>query len=169
MDISAAGQMVRFEFEDISGGAEDEGGSGVSGGDGWTDGHIPIYYRESNGGYFVYGGGTQRTAASTRVEVMWSIYQSILASPLVTNGLVELVEPSIGPSRLYSRTGFPDFFLGESEMLPAVYVEGASNITYDRSFQKRNFSQPFDAVNDDRTNRVPVAPIYVRRSPLREW
>ncbi len=96
---------------------------------------------------------------------MWSIYQSILASPLVTNGLVELVEPSIGPSRLYSREGFPDTFLNESEMLPAVYVEGASNITYDRSFQNRNFGQPFDAINDDRTNRVPVG-ANLRRSAI---
>ncbi len=151
MAIHASGERVIFEFEDISGGPVDAGGSGATGGDGWQDGHVPIYYRQSDSLYTVTGygiGDTDIAATSTRTEVMWSIYQSILGSPLVTNGLVELVEPSIGPSRHYADFD-PFTLIGERVEVPAVYIEGASAISFDESFQKiggRQFA--FDEYRD---------------------
>ncbi len=150
MAIHAAGERVIFEFEDVSGGAVDQGGSGIVGGDGWQAGHVPIYYRQSNGGYTVTGYGVGdfvRSATSTRTEVMWSIYQSILGSPLVTNGLVELVEPSIGPSRHYSDFD-PFTLIGERVEVPAVYIEGASGVSFSGQFQKIGAGHGFDEFPD---------------------
>ena len=126
-------------------GATDEGGSGVTGGDGWQDGHVPVFYRQSSNQYTVSGYGYvdfDRASSSTYTEVMWSIYQSILGSPLVTNGLVELVEPSIGPSRHLANFD-PFYVVGERTEIPAVYIEGASAVSFSRQFQKGNFANPF--------------------------
>ncbi len=49
MAIDAGGTRVVFEFEDVSGAATTACGSGVVGGDGYTDGHVPIYYRRVGG------------------------------------------------------------------------------------------------------------------------
>ena len=151
MAIHAAGERVIFEFEDISGGPTGEGGSGVTGGDGWQDGHVPIYYRQSDSPYTITGYGitdTDRSSPSSRTEVMWSIYQSILGSPLVTNGLVELVEPSIGPSRHYADFD-PFTLLGERTEVAAVYIEGASAVSFSGQFQKINAGHGFDEIRDD--------------------
>jgi hypothetical protein len=166
MAIHAAGERVVFEFEDISGGATNRddisGGSGATGGDGWQDGHIPIFYRQSSDDYTITsyaGGNVTRGASSTRAEVMWSIYQAILGSPLVTNGLVELVEPSIGPSRWYADFD-PFLTVGGRTEMPAVYLEGASGISFSGRFMKGNFIVPFDEYFESDPDRNVQAAVH---------
>ena len=55
-EITAFGRTVRFEFEDISGSPTDDPtrvcryGSGTAGGNGWTEGNIPVFYRRTGSG-----------------------------------------------------------------------------------------------------------------------
>ena len=121
--IDAAGNRVVFEFEELTGSA-DTGGSEQSGGDGYADGNVPVYYRHDN----LYDG---RAYASTRHEVMLSIYQSIQGSTLVQNGLVQLVEPSVGPSQLFGNPGSLSTYISDLNFpTPAVFLEGVEGIYF---------------------------------------
>lgn len=136
--IDAAGTRVVFEFDDVSGENVMNGGSGVVGGDGVADGHVPIYYRLGDGDYNDgSSNGAVRPYPYSNMELMTAIHQAIQGSILVTNGLVELVTPYIGPSpfsrdeageeNAVSRGAFPT---------AAVYVYGASAI-YDSNFYQK--------------------------------
>ena len=147
--IDAAGTRVVFEFEDISGAPVPLGGSGVAGGDGFVDGHVPIYYRLGQGAtYNPSRPAPIRNVGYTGHELMMAIYESIQGSILVTNGLVELVRPTLGPS-LINPFG-PNFqTIGTDPPLdlriggpyldfvnPALYLEGVTAIYSAPSFQK---------------------------------
>ncbi|QDV42647.1 hypothetical protein Enr13x_24960 [Stieleria neptunia] len=129
LTIDAGGTRVTFEFEEIDGVAGPVG-SGTQGGNGVRDGHVPIYYRED------VASGYNRTAAADRVsyssiELATSIMQSIQGSILVTNGLVELVTPTIGPSPYRRNQAFE--FLQQTPMSfdsAAVYLQGASAVYF---------------------------------------
>ncbi|KAA5546993.1 tandem-95 repeat protein [Roseiconus nitratireducens] len=136
--IDAAGTRVVFEFEDIGEGTIPSPkrpvyGSNTNGGDGYRDGHVPVYYRQTDSNpSSVYQG---RTSAYTALEVLHAIRESIQGSILVTNGLVELVDVTVGPS-LTSQAptggGFPGFPASDVNFAtPALYIEGASAIYSD--------------------------------------
>ena len=154
MIVDAANTRVVFEFEDIGGGAIDAGGSGELGGDGFADGHVPIYYSFVRGAYNPGPPSDVRQAAHTRFEVMHSIYQSILGSTLVTNGLVNLVNPSVGSSPFFGDpVAEANYFTSVGYPNSAVYVEGATGVYFDSSFQKvgnatRYDNDPFDDDGD---------------------
>ncbi|MEO1616994.1 MAG: Ig-like domain-containing protein [Planctomycetota bacterium] len=153
--IDAGGTRVVFEFEEMNGAGVAFGGSGVAGGDGFVDGHVPVYYRLGGGGpnYNPNANDPVRDIGSSIHEIMLSIYEAIQGSILVTNGMVELVRPSIGPSL----TGFdsplqqaentdPPFFprpLPGSDstsldfLTPAIYLEGVTGIYGSQAFQKQ--------------------------------
>ncbi len=137
--IDAAGTRVIFEFEEISEGVIPNPqrpvfGSATHGGDGYRDGHVPVYYRQTDSNpSSVY---LFRTSAYTSLEVLQSIRESIQGSILVTNGLVELVDAYVGPSLTSQDAGafpgFPFFGFGdESFPTPTLYIEGASAIYSD--------------------------------------
>ncbi|MFK8112598.1 MAG: PPC domain-containing protein, partial [Rubripirellula sp.] len=136
--IDAGGTRVVFEFEDISGANTNVGGSGQIGGDGWVDGHVPIYYRRADGNPYNNLPATDRSYGHSNLELMLSIQQSIQGSILVTNGLAELVTPTLGPS-LFSRSEFQEQNARAAEAFPnaAVYLEGVSNIYVTAAYSKR--------------------------------
>ena len=151
--IDAAGTRVVFEFDDVSGTAVIDGGSGVSGGDGVADGHVPIYYRHFAG----VGYNDNPTSPGFRayqysnIELMTAVRNAIQGSILVTNGLAKLVTPVIGPDPFQRNrvleTGFfidPDSetdngISGITRMAfpsAAVYLYGATGVYASGAFQK---------------------------------
>lgn len=138
--IDAAGTRVTFEFEEINGPPTPTGGSGVAGGDGFVDGHVPIHYRHTWIG--AYNG---RLPGSTRHEVMIAIYEAILGSILVTNDLVQLVKPTVGPSIIAGNETEENRYLSEVSFPSAsLYLEGVSGIYVSSSFQKFGGGNPFN-------------------------
>lgn len=128
MAIDSGGTRVVFEFDDIGGTPTTNSGSGVQGGDGVADGHVPIYYRRTHASNLTYNG---RAAANayTSIEMATAVMQAIQGSILVTNDAAELVTPYIGPSLLTD-----DEFANANARRPmdfttaAVYLTGVSNI-----------------------------------------
>ncbi|KAA1257828.1 hypothetical protein LF1_03180 [Rubripirellula obstinata] len=135
MTIDANGVRVVFEFDDINGDAAPLG-SGTVDGDGVADGHVPIHYRRSSG----------VGPADSRYEVMAAIISSIQGSILVTNGIVPLIEATLGTSLQVADPNAGTIFETPQNGNAAVYLEGATNIQYDTDFQDvraRDFG-PFD-------------------------
>ncbi|WP_345683058.1 tandem-95 repeat protein [Novipirellula caenicola] len=128
MAIDSGGTRVVFEFEDIGGTPTTASGSGVQGGDGVADGHVPIYYRRTHASNLTYNGRAGANAY-TSIEMAMAIMQSIQGSILVTNDAAELVTPYVGPSLLTD-----DEFANANARVPmdfttaAVYLTGVSNI-----------------------------------------
>ncbi|MEX0819803.1 MAG: trypsin-like serine protease, partial [Pirellulaceae bacterium] len=185
--IDAGGTRVVFEFEEINGVDTSLGGSGVTGGDGFVDGHVPIYYRLGQGPdrYNPSGPTPIRDTGYSAHEMMMAIYESIQGSALVTNGLVELVRPTLGPS--ITNPAGPDFrTIGEEPIdfrfggnvldfaNPAIYLEGVTAIYSSPAFQKQfrsaqlNFSGTFfNSVTGETFNPpAPLAPISEAPQPL---
>ena len=191
--IDAGGTRVVFEFEDISGTPTELGGSGEEGGDGFVDGHVPVYYRLGEGAdtYNPSGPEPIRDHGYTAHELMMAIYESIQGSILVTNGLVELVRPTLGPS--ITNPFGPDFHSVDEELVgfrlggnfldfinPAIYLEGVTGIYASPSFQKSGFLpqlnfgfspglpfSDFDPVSGETgSGPAPMAPIYEAPQPL---
>ncbi|WP_231615288.1 tandem-95 repeat protein [Novipirellula artificiosorum] len=127
MIIDAADTRVVFEFEELAGAPVAAGGSGVQGGNGWVDGHVPIYYRRTVAN--TYNGGGD---ASTRYETMLAIYDAINSSILVTNGLDPLVKATLATSLQGSNDNFFGNLFGNTST--SVYVEGATNILFSSLF-----------------------------------
>ncbi|WP_153557672.1 tandem-95 repeat protein [Roseimaritima sediminicola] len=122
LTIDAGRTRVVFEFEDIQSGP---GG----GGDGVRDGHIPIYYRPE--------AGTQKNRRNygyNKHELLLSIREAILASPLVQNDMVQLVDPVIANNVVTSspidriRNDFNFFNRFTTYQEPALYLYGATNV-----------------------------------------
>ncbi|QEG01721.1 Thermophilic serine proteinase precursor [Stieleria maiorica] len=150
--IDAGGTRVVFEFEDIGGTPVNFGGSGAAGGDGFVDGHVPVYYRLGGGPtYNPALPDPVRNVGYTSHEMMMAIYEAIQGSILVTNDLVELVRPTLGPSLTTFDAplvqaedldtllrpqiidpNYLDFFT------PAIYLEGATAIYTSAAFTKQN-------------------------------
>ncbi|TWT73866.1 GEVED domain-containing protein [Allorhodopirellula solitaria] len=152
MAIDAGGTRVVFEFEDIAGAPTIDGGSGVLGGNGWVDGHVPIYYRHAAGGPPY---NNLRTEGYSSFELMLSIQQAIQGSILVSNGMAELVTATLGPSLEY-RDGFLEQFARTPESFPsaAVYLEGVSNIYFTSAYSVGNAPQ---LINDSTVGEAPIA------------
>ena len=140
MVIDAGDTRVVFEFEDISSPNSGAIGSAETDGDGFADGHVPIYYRRS----------AATGVAYTRSEVMAAIHDSIQASILVTNALMPLVKTTIAPSIIESPTELPNAL--------SVYVEGATSIRFTTIFQKTGFPQPF--------GQTQIVPIHEAPQPI---
>ncbi len=141
MVLDAAGTRVVFEFDDIGGNTTAEAGSGVVGGDGFIDGHVPIYYRKrpagsEDSGAYPAGG---RTRVSSNQELIVAMAQAINGSILVTNGLAGLVRATVGPSILPAGGGG-----GGGPVTPeyALYIEGASDVFFSNAFAKGGGSIP---------------------------
>ncbi|QDS92516.1 hypothetical protein FF011L_12630 [Roseimaritima multifibrata] len=122
--IDVGRTRVVFEFEDIQ--------SGVgAGGDGVRDGNIPVYYRTDHS-----AAKNRRSYGYNKHELLLSIRDAILSSPLVQNDMVQLVVPIIGnnvltsdPSDLAAGNRFNNIQTTFQE--PALYLYGASNVWYD--------------------------------------
>ncbi|WP_164101631.1 tandem-95 repeat protein [Candidatus Laterigemmans baculatus] len=151
--IDAAGTRVVFEFEDIGGDPTNELGSGQVGGDGFTDGHVPVYYRKGGGALYNPNGPTPfRNYASSRQEVMNAIYDAILGSILVTNDLIPLVEVHQGPSYFRRDLAREQSYSQEQDFpTSAIFIQGATHIDFTGVFAKGGSSGPFF------TRQIPVA------------
>ncbi|WP_419194790.1 tandem-95 repeat protein [Novipirellula herctigrandis] len=128
MIVDAADVRVVFEFEDIGGDATTAGGSGVPGGNGFADGHVPIYYRRTSGTPGYNGGGS----AGTRYETMLSIYNAFNSSILVSNGLAPLAKATLSTSMQGDDDDFFGSIFGPTNA--AVYLEGVTNVQFSFSF-----------------------------------
>jgi hypothetical protein len=158
MAIDAGGTRVIFEFEDVSGAAVPAGGSGVVGGDGFVDGHVPIYYRRFDGNaYNDAPDPPGRSTGYSSFEMALAIQQAIQGSILVTNHMAELVTPYIAPSPNL-RNEFGEQFARTDEAFPtaAVFLTGVSNIYFTTQFAKRGSLVP----------NVSLAPIGETAQPL---
>ena len=111
--VTAHGVSVTFEFEDIAG-DDLPAGSDTDGGNGWTPGNVPIFYRRSDGYLLIRGLGYSQQ------EMVYAIREAINSSILVTNGIIPLVEARAG----YSRS-LGDNILGAD---PALYITNVSSI-----------------------------------------
>ena len=85
-EIVAFGVTQRFEFEDISGEDLNACGSDVDGGNGWTPGSVPVFYRMSDGYLLLRGSGY------TQTEMVYAIREAINSSILGTNTTSTQVE-----------------------------------------------------------------------------
>ncbi len=123
MAIDAGGTRVVFEFEDLT--------QAPTGGDGYTDGHVPIYYRELNAVLY----NNRFASEYNSFEMMLAIQQAIQGSILVTNDMAELVTATLAPSPT-ERDGFEEQFATDPESFPtaAVYLEGVSNIYFTTAY-----------------------------------
>lgn len=135
--IEAYGTQVRFEFEDISGDPVNNGGSGLDGGNGWTPGSVPIFYRRSNN-YLIL-----RNTGYSQAEMVYAIQQAINSSILVTNGTSQTVKATPYFSR---RLGTE--LLGAD---PALYLEGVTNVigspfSVSRRVPLQQAAQPFTRI-----------------------
>lgn len=116
--IDSGGTRVVFEFEDVSGSPITASGSGVDGGDGVIDGHVPVYFRRTSTGSYLGVADPY-----TGLEMAHSLAQSIQGSILVTNHLAELVTPSVGPSIFQDTTA-----LTILDAPTALYLTGVSGV-----------------------------------------
>jgi len=151
MAIDSGGTRVVFEFEDVGGAPVGLGGSGVTGGNGWTDGHVPIFYRHVDT-IGTYNNQPVRSTGYSSFELMLSIQQSIQGSILVTNDMAELVTATLGPSPT-QRNGFFEQFARNAESFPtaAVYLEGVSNIYFTPAY-----GGGFVSTTDDETRTATL-------------
>ncbi len=120
---------VTFEFEDISGGQRPLG-SGVQGGDGWTEGNIPIFYRQSGSNYLAPP-WVIPPRPYTQAEMAVAIRDAIQSSILVTNGTTLHANATLENSRWRSSLVVPDGALYGPPLL-AVYLDNVSSVEVPR-------------------------------------
>ncbi|MFV1964695.1 MAG: S8 family serine peptidase, partial [Pirellulaceae bacterium] len=141
--ITAFGQTVTFEFEDTSGSPVSSPnrwattGSGVVGGDGYDEGHIPIFYRRTNPGNVGVHPTIRQNRATTwegynQIEMAWAIKDAIDSSPLVSNDSTLSVQAQVawgrhpGGDDVFGIHGLPG--PGPLGQDPVVYLESVSNV-----------------------------------------
>ncbi|MCY2991103.1 MAG: choice-of-anchor L domain-containing protein, partial [Planctomycetota bacterium] len=131
--VTAYGTSVVFEFEDISGSTPLACGSGVLGGNGWTAGNIPIFYRRTHESAALYAAyhpiinpaSALRFIGYTQQEMAIAIGDAIRGSILVSNDSTLVADAILGPSRSISG----NTLLGiATQGDPAVFVEHASQV-----------------------------------------
>ena len=105
---------VTFEFDDI-GGSPRPLGSAITGGNGWAEGNIPVFYRRSGQNYL------NRSIGYTQTEMATAIRDAIQGSILVTNGTTMHLEADQFLSRAW---GDPD-----EGADPAVFLTNAVAVT----------------------------------------
>jgi subtilisin family serine protease len=151
---------LRFEFEDLAGGATGGPvfGSGTVEGNGYGLETTIAWYRDQGGAFYQrLQGGDLQPFATNAFETMHALRDSILGSILVTNGTTQQVRATIAESLMgpdpggpantqFGLLSYPEYF-----NRPAVYLEGVTNIQYLNSIGGGN---PFDI----RTLALGVAP-----------
>ena len=126
--VTAFGQSVTFEWEDINGIPDPLGGV-VNGGEGWRDGNIPVFYMRGDSSPHAFchpiinPSCVPRSTAYTPQEVAIAVKDAIDNSILVSNDSTLVAQAIVGVSRISSSSGI--LFSGDD---PAVYVEHASSI-----------------------------------------
>ncbi|HRX80180.1 MAG TPA: DVUA0089 family protein, partial [Pirellulaceae bacterium] len=134
--ITAFDQTVTFEYEDINGAPTISCGSGAAGGDGWTNGNVPVFFRRSVASTYrffhpiINPGSTFTSVGYTALEMAIAVKDAIDSSILVSNDSTLVVQAIVGASRA-SGDGTP----GGGN--PAVYVEHASLV---RDIGRSSFS-----------------------------
>ncbi len=110
---------VTFEFEDISGGSA-PCGSTIQGGDGWREGNIPVFYRQSGSNYLSPPWYIP-PRPYVQEEMATAIRDAIQSSILVTNGTTLHANTTLESSRWqrHALTGLP---------LVSVYLDNVSEI-----------------------------------------
>lgn len=121
--VTAYGRSVIFEFEDISG-SPGPCGSGTLGGNGWTEGTIPIFYRRTHTTPYTAAHpiipNTARLSGYDEREMAIAIKDAIDASLLVSNDSTLVIHAYTGPSRSAGQFGTGS---------PAVFLENVSSVT----------------------------------------
>ena len=113
---------MTFEFEDISG-SPGPCGSAALGGNGWTEGTIPIFYRRSHTTPYTAEHpiipNNNRTSGYDQREMAIAIKDAIDGSLLVSNDSTLVVHAYTGASRSAGQFG-----IGDSGGLPGERVVG---------------------------------------------
>ncbi|GAB5405863.1 MAG: hypothetical protein Aurels2KO_40940 [Aureliella sp.] len=139
---------VQFEFEDLAGGATGGPvfGSGTVEGDGYAESSSVAWYRDTGGAFYDRLNPPGFTAfATTALETVHALRDSILGSILVTNGTTQTITATVAESLLGADPNAPATEEGQGYPLyfnrPALYLEGPTNIQYLNSIGGGN---PFD-------------------------
>ncbi len=132
---------VTFEFEDISGGAA-PCGSTVQGGDGWTEGNIPIFYRFSGGNYLTPPWYIPPRPYN-QAEMATAIRDAIQSSILVTNGTTLHANVQLETSRWQRSAIVPDNALYGPPLL-SVYLDNVSAVDLPRNLAVATRRDPAD-------------------------
>ena len=131
--VTAYGTPVTFEFEDISG-STTPCGSGVAGGNGWTEGNIPIFYRRTGSTYFInYSipafqiseNAPLRSIGYSQEEMALTINDTIESSMLVINGTRHVIESNVVDSRFFGDPGTGTFISDNR----AVLLDHVASVT----------------------------------------
>ncbi|MCO6458585.1 MAG: tandem-95 repeat protein [Pirellulaceae bacterium] len=127
--IRSGRTTVTFELEDLSGSPIGQCGSGVMGGNGWTPGNVPVFFRRT-GNYPTPLG--PRGPGYDQYEMVLAIRDAINGSILVTNGTTETVRATVGMSRGIGGPFLPDDIRIYGAW-PALYLENVSFVTLNPS------------------------------------
>ncbi|MGE0756179.1 MAG: DVUA0089 family protein, partial [Pirellulaceae bacterium] len=109
LEITAFGQVLTFEWEDMSGSGTDTSrwainGSATACGDGWDDGNIPIFYRRTGqtcaSDHPVIAVAPSRTLGFSPQEMAIALKDAIDSSPLITNDSTLVIQALVGTSRV---------------------------------------------------------------------
>ena len=125
---------LQFEFDDLAGGGTGGPvfGSGQVEGNGYNLNSSVAYYRDQGGSFYHrLTGGTLQPFATTALESMMLLRDSILGSMLVTNGTTQYVHATVAKSLLgpdlaaplAASAGYPNYY-----NRPALYLEGPTNL-----------------------------------------
>lgn len=129
---------VRFEFEDLAGGsaALPVAGSGSVEGNGFALDSSIAWYRDTGGDFYQRRtGGSLQPFATSALETMHALRDSILGSILVTNGTTQVVKATVAQSLMGpdpeapTITGFYPIYYNRA----AVYLEGVTHIFYENT------------------------------------
>ena len=116
---------VTFEFEDISGGALPMG-SNVQGGNGWREGNIPVFYRQSGSSYLAPP-WVIPPRPYVQAEMAIAIRDAIQSSILVTNATTLHANASLEASRWLRSALVPVGALWGPPLV-SVYVDNVSSV-----------------------------------------
>lgn len=137
---------LQFEFEDLAGG--DTGGpvfgSGTVEGNGYRGASSIAWYRDQGGSYYQRLPAPLQPFATTALETVMALRDSILGSVLVTNGTTQQIRATVGESLdgivasapLIASAFYPNYY-----NRPALYLEGPTNIQF---VNNNGGGNPFD-------------------------
>lgn len=127
---------LRFEFDDLAGGATGNpvGGSGQEEGNGYAADSTVAWYRDTGGSFYQRStGGTLQPFATSALESVHALRDSILGSILVTNGTTQTITATVAESFLGADpNALPSlpFNYPIYSNRPALFLEGVANLQW---------------------------------------
>ncbi|HBE71346.1 MAG TPA: hypothetical protein DDW52_24635, partial [Planctomycetaceae bacterium] len=134
--VDADRTRLNFEFEDLAGGATGNpvAGSGTVEGDGYAESSSVAWYRDTGGAFYDrLTGGNLQPFATSGLETVHALRDSILGSILVTNGTTQTITATVAESLLGPDPNAVDSLAFNYPIYfnrPALYLEGVTNLQW---------------------------------------